>query len=269
MADLSDVENSIVALVNGALYPMGPNQDSVVDTICRVYRGWPSPANLNSDLALGNINVSVLPASSTDEVLAIYLDEPRSKIVATALVASVAGQQVTFSGLSEEGQNVGLLIDRIPFSYRVVFGDTPASVAANLSVLIGQARIATLSGSTVSIPGAASIAARVVGTAVVSRNLRRQCRDIQISCWCPSTALRDSVCKVVDNSLAMTSLVDLSDGTKSRIHYLSTQIHDQSQNALLFRRDLCYKCEYSTIGTTTAPVMLFGDLRSKGVDLIV
>jgi hypothetical protein len=260
VADLSDVENAIVAEVVSALYPNGISQPSTIGATCRVYRGWPAPASLNSDLAAGTVNVTIFPAATPDEVPDRYFDYVYATIPATSLEAIVAGQSVTIAGVVGNNQIVGLLIDGIPFSYSVNATDTVGSIAANLASVVNASRIASLSGSIITIPGAVSLVSRVVTNATISQALRRQRREVQINCWCPSPTLRDSVCESVDFALASSPFIELSDNTKAHVRYISTQVYDQSQNALLYRRDLCYRFEYSIINSAAVPVMLFGDL---------
>jgi hypothetical protein len=264
MADLADVENAIVAQVVGALYPNGILQSSVTGATCRVYRGWPSPAALNSDLSAGTVNVTVFPATVPDEVPDRYFDAVYADIPAIALKANVSGQSVTISGLVGSNQIVGLLIDGVPLAYSVNINDTPVGIAANIATAISGGRIAILSGSTITIPDAKSLVARIATNAMISQAMRRQRREIQVCCWCPSPLLRDQVSKSVDLVLAASSFIDLADNTKAHVHYISTQVYDLSQNALLHRRDLCYRFEYTIIDSTTAPVMLFGDLLRNG-----
>jgi hypothetical protein len=264
MADLSDVENAIVTNVIGALYPNGVSQASVVEAICRVYRGWPTPTALNSDLAAGAVNVTVFPATKPDEVPDPYFDMVYASTSAIGLAAVVTGSSVTFSGLTVANQTVGLLIDGVPYIYNSNAGDSTENIAANLAALIQGSRLAVLSASTITIPGVASLTVRIVTKASVSWSVRRQRREVLICCWCPSALLRDSVCTAVDFALAVSSFISLTDGTKAHAHYVSTQVYDQSQNALLYRRDVCYKFEYTLINKTNAPVMLFGDLINNG-----
>jgi hypothetical protein len=260
MADLSDVENAVVATVVSALYPNGTTLASVVGSICRVYRGWPVPATLNSDLAANVINVTVFPANRPDEVPDAYFDLPYPRSPAVTLVVTTTGQTVTFSGLVAANQIVGLLVDGTPYAYITINGDTLESIAANLMTLVAVHRLAILVGSTITIPDVRSLIARVVMNATVSHSLRRQRREVHVGCWCPSVILRDSVCTAVDLSFAGFSFISLGDSTVAHVQYVSTQVYDQSQNALLYRRDLCYKFEYTTVGSDSAPVMLFGDL---------
>lgn len=269
MADLSDVENAIVSEVTAALYPQGTSLASSVGATCRIYRGWPSPTALNSDLALGTVNVTVFPAITADELPDPYFDRLYASIASNSLAATVAGQSVTFSGVAVTNQVVGLLVDGVPYSYSINEGDTSESIVANLMVMISADQIATPVGSTLTIPGARALEARIVTNATVSRGLRRQRREIRVSCWCPSAVLRDAVCKTVDLALTSSSFIHLSDETKAHVHYVSTHVYDQSQSALLYRRDLCYKFEYTIISSTVAPVMLFGDLFNNGSDTFV
>ncbi len=198
MADLSDVENAVVLEVTNALYPQGISQASIVGATCRVYRGWPITASLNTDLAAGVVNMAIFPTNKPDEIPDPYFDRSYATIAPTTMIASVAGQVVTFSGLVASNQVVGLLIDGVPFSYAVNAGDTSQSIAANLAVLINVTRVVSVSGSTITIPAARSLIARAVTNSAFSQGVRRQRRGIDVSCWCPSAALRDSVCRTVD-----------------------------------------------------------------------
>jgi hypothetical protein len=269
MADLADVENAIVAQVVGALYPNGISQSSITGAICRVYRGWPSPAALNLDLGAGTVNVTVFPATVPDEVPDRYFDAVYADISAISLAATVAGQSVTISGIVGSAQIVGLLIDGVPLSYSVGDSDTTASIAAGIAAAISGDRIAILSGSMITIPNVVSLVARVVRNGTISQAMRRQRREVQICCWCPSPLLRDQISKSVDHVLAASSFIDLADNTKAHVHYISTQVYDLSQNALLYRRDLCYRFEYTIIDRSTVPVMLFGDLLRDGIGSFV
>ena len=264
MADLSDVENAIVAEVTGALYPQGLSDVSIVGTTCRVYRGWPVTAALNSDLAAGIVNVAIFPANKPDDVPEPYFDRLYTTTSASSIVASVTGQSVAFSGVVVASQVIGLLVDGVPYTYSTITGDTSESIASNLAALVGANRIAAVSGSKVTVPDAIYLTARVVTNAIMSEGLRRQRREIQVSCWCPSAALRDTVCATVDFAMASSPFIDLVDQTKAHVRYVSTEVYDLSQNALLYRRDLCYQCEYTMISSTPASVMLFGDLIENG-----
>jgi hypothetical protein len=263
MADLSDVENAVVAKVIGAIYPAGISQTSAIGVACRVFRGWPSPANLNQDLAGGTVNVTVFPTNAPDEVPGAYFDDPQTNVPPTSLIATVVGQSITISGPINSNQTIGVLIDGVPFSYSAGEHDTTDSIAANLSALVSVSRISVLSGSTFTIPGSRSLFARTVTNASVSWGLRRQRRQIQTIAWCPSFVLRDAVCKIVDLALGASSFISLPDGTSAHCLYVSTHVYDQSINALLYRRDLCYQFEFTTVNTVVAPVMLFGGLLAN------
>ena len=265
MADLSDVEIALVSQITDALYPNGSSFPSVINSICRVYRGWPSPANLNTDLSTGIVNVTVVPATTSDEVLAPYFDRYYAGYAPVGLIATVKGNDITFSGLVASNQLLGILVDGQPYCYRINIDDTLEIIAAKLGAMVSTDRIAFVSASTLTIPGTVSLAARIVADAAVSRGLRRQSREIQVICWCPSPAVRDLVCANIDLALTNSPSIDLVDLTKAYMRYVATHIHDQSQSALLYRRDLCYKCEYTLISTVSTPVMLFGSLSDNDI----
>lgn len=218
------------------------------------------PASLNSDLAAGIVNVTIFPTASPGELLDSYLDRPIATPSPAGLTATVTGTCVTFSGPVLVGQIVGILVDGVPYIYNVCSNDSAENIVGNLVVLICRNRLAIASGSSLSIPNAIVLIARVVMNGIVSRELRRQRREIQVNCWCPNASLRDMVAATIDMGVSLSPFISISDGTMAHVRYVFTQAYDQSQNALLYRRDLCYEFEYTEIQCTSAPVMLFGDL---------
>lgn len=267
MADISDVETALAALVAQALYPSGTSAPSAIGADCRIYRGWPNSAALDSDLKAGVVNITIYPGDAGGWVTSRYLQEWRTDQVAPTLFCTVAGATVTFSGTAAQGQLAGLRIDDRTYAYAVRTGDTPLSVAANLASLASQDAIINLSGAAISAPAAFRVDARVVGSATALKEVRRQRQSIRVACWCPTPATRDAAAVTVDQALAAISFLDLADGTQARVVYAGSTVLDQSQNASLYRRDLLYTAEYPTLITQTQPEMLWGALGIAGAQV--
>jgi hypothetical protein len=268
MADLSDVENALLGYLNNAIYPSGPLQPANLGVDCRIYRGWPIPARLNADLTAGIINVTVNPDTTVGETTTRFFPVWYGSTPKSALSVAVNGVTATISGTANSGQVVGLIIDGRPYSYRTVVGDTPQLIAANLMAAVQADRTALLAGSSLSIPGAHTVLGRVVVDTPVSKEVRRQSHNLRIGCWCPTPVLRDQVCSLLDSTLAALPFIVTDDEASTRITYRGTQIFDQSQNALLYRRDMVYQVEYPTLSSQTAPAMLFGDLQFNAIHRI-
>ena len=269
MADLSDIENALIGRLVSILYPEGLDQPSTVGATCRIYRGWPSPASLNNDLSAGIANITVFPASTPDEILPRYFDQTDIAPVRPRLSATVANNSVTLSGTADAGQTVGLLVDNLPITYRTADADTPDLVAASLAAAVSAVRVATYSGATITIPGARTMVVRIATPAKVIRQLRRQRKELQISCWCPTPALRDKLCATIGPGVTESQFISLPDGSQSHIVFSGNHVFDQSQNASLYRRDLSYFCEYSMVSVETSPVMIFGELVSGATRSII
>lgn len=269
MADQSDVESELVTLVSAALYPDGIGSSSVPGPLCRVYRGWPKAAALNSDLAAGRINVTVFPAGTAVRNTTRYPNEWTTTPVAPTLTATTAGPIVTFGGSSTIGQLAGVRVDGRSYVYRTSSNDTPSSVAANIAALARADGIVTLSYATLIFQGAGDVLARVVADAPGLMEVRRQTQSFRIICWCPSPSLRDAVAIAIDTALATMYFITMPDSTAARLIFLGSTVFDQSQDAILYRRDLIYTVEYATTITSLQPSMLFGSLDLNAEDYIV
>jgi hypothetical protein len=260
MADQSDVENALVALVANALYPNGSGSSSLPGPDCRIYRGWPNSAALDTDLGNGVINVTVFPQGEPGRNTTRYSQQWQGSSTQSTLTASVSGTSVTIEGTVGLGQLAGILVNDSSYVYVVQVSDTPEIVAANLATLARADWIVNLSGATLTIPGAGSLLARVVAGASVMQEVRRQEQAFRITCWCPTPATRDASASAIDLLLVGFQFIELADGSQGRLQYHGTLEFDQSQDALLYRRDLLYNVEYPTTITTLQPAMLFGEL---------
>ena len=141
MADQSDVEQTLAAIVSGVLYPMGTGAASITGLACRVHRGWPAAATLDADLAAGRVTVTVSGDARGQRNTTRYPDEWRpTRLASPGLTVEVAGIAATFSGIAAVGQLAGILADDVAAVHRTVPSDTPSTVAAALaSALSGVA----------------------------------------------------------------------------------------------------------------------------------
>ncbi|WP_428493228.1 hypothetical protein [Rhodopila sp.] len=258
MADISDVEQAVASTVTSILYPAGTIESSILGVFCRIYRGWPNSTTLNADLSAGSVNVTVTSDNESGRITTRYLPEWYKMPSMPGVAGSVTGQTVIISGNPSAGDVVGVIVDGAAYAYRIVAGDTPGLVAANLSGLIQTNRPSLVQGPTVSVPGASTILVRVVHDSSASFESRRQEKDVRIISWCPTPPIRDLVATALDAAFNEMSFLVLSDDTSARITYRSTACYDQSQNALLYRRDLLYTVEYPTVTIIEQPSMLFG-----------
>ncbi len=261
MADQSDVEVALVSLVSAALYPNGTDDASVPGPDCRVFRGWPTSAALDVDLAAGKINVTVFPIGDTSRTTTRYSEQWAGIPAEPNLITIVDGQSVTFSGNADTGQVAGILIDGRSYAYRTQAGDTPELVAASLASMARVDSIVRLSCGTLTILGAGNLLARVVADAPVYTEIRRQEQGFRVACWCPTPTTRDATAGAIDLALSSQHFIGLTDGTSGRLLYVGTTEFDQSQNSRLYRRDLNYSVEYATTLATKLPAMLFGEVR--------
>ena len=264
MADLSDVEAALVSAVTGVIYPNGVGEASVTGAPVRIYRGWPLLGALGNDLAAGVANISVFSAPHATRNTTRWAPVANTTAGVATLMVAVSGISATFSGSGGTGQVAGLLVANQPFIYRGRAGDTPALVAAMMAEAVRAQRACWLSGSTVSVPGASSIVARVVADGSLLTEWARQKQGFRISSWCPNPMTRDRICGLIGNALAMQSFLTLADGTGGRMRYRSTTSFDDDQDAQQYRRDLVYDVEYATTFEQSAPSMLFGDLTFSG-----
>ncbi|MGH8220889.1 MAG: hypothetical protein ACREUT_20330 [Steroidobacteraceae bacterium] len=278
MADLSDVENALVALIATTLYPNGSEAPSSLGLDAKVYAGWPQPSELEADLAAEPpvAHVSVYPRPeehNTTRYPLKWVEASRNVVSLTLAIGEVSQDPLTgtvglfptitiggVSGGAANPQNVMALVNGKAYVHAVQPADTPESIASALAQLIGD-DLAGVSafGPTVTLPATARLqAARVGATGTIRREMRRQERLFQIGIWAATPKDRDSLAKPIDLALASSFWLSLSDGTTARLIFRSSVQSDALQKERAYRRDLLYTAEYPMIevqGTAELIVM--------------
>jgi hypothetical protein len=263
MADQADVETALAGIVGGVLYPNGTLQPCAVPgVVCRVFRGWPTPAALEADLAAGRVNVSIRAAAGSTRVTTRYSDEwSIPQPTQPTLSAVVQDTTVIFSGDAKAGQLAALLVDGRAVVHRTRDGDTPTGVAASLTAQLRQLGTspwdsASASGATVAVPGARQVIARIVADQTAIRETRRQRQNFTVTCWCPDPATRDAVGSIIDAVLSAVDFLALGDGTSGRLRFVDSVMTDRWEDLTLYRRDLTYSVDYATTITTVLPCLV-------------
>lgn len=252
MADLSDIESTLVSLIAQAVYPNGTGQASVANADCKVYRGWPVPANLDADLTAGKINVTVFPMGTEQNTTRYPLAWRELPVTAPTLTLTASDDAITVGGTPSSPLNAAAIVNGVGYVYAVQASDTLDSIATGLAALINADTPATSSGVVITIPAAEQLAARVGAVGTVVQEVKRQKKGFQITFWCPTPALRDAIVGPVDSALAAIEFLSLPDGTAGRMIYERSVVSDRVEREGLYRRDLFYSVEYGTTQAKTA-----------------
>src|SRR3954454_10085938 len=162
MADTSDVEQAVADAVSASLYPDGSAQSSIVGSLCRVYRGWPNTAMLNTDLTAGAVNVSVVTDNDSGKTTTRYLPDWENAPLKPGTTATATSSSITVDGTPTVGDVIGALVDGCAYTYRIQSGDSTGLVAVNLVQLIEAHRIALVHGPTIDLPLSRSVVVRTV-----------------------------------------------------------------------------------------------------------
>lgn len=147
MGDVADIERAMVSTLAGAFFPGGGYQSGAVTSggaagvAVKIYRGWPTAAELDADLIAGAAHVSVFPEPGMTRLVDPYdLQWFVPNTTPTTLTATVSGNVVTFGGTGGLGQVVGVAYGTTAglstVAYRLVANDTPSTVAAAVAALI-------------------------------------------------------------------------------------------------------------------------------------
>jgi hypothetical protein len=257
MSDINDVQSTLVTLLAQLCYPNGTGQPSAPGMPVKVYAGWPSESQLDDDLRVGTVHVTVYPRPGEEKNTTRYpKDWVELERASTTLAAVIDGQQVTLSGSLPSPfspVNVSLLVSKQHYVYPVQVSDTLTSIATALATLLAVDFPGTTSaGPVITLaPAARADAARIGVTGTLIRELRRQEKGFQMIVWANTPDARKAVVDAIDPTLADTERLVMPDTYSARLCYHSTNYSDNFQKAKLYRCDLFYSVEFATTQVTT------------------
>lgn len=281
MADLSDVENALKALIVSRIYPGGttaPSAMTMPDATpipARVVRGWPNKLQLKSDLAAGIVTISISPMPGSDRDTTRYSmawEEDKARApqdrtpMGVALAASVSGapDKVTWSGVATCAQSASVTVDGRAYRVAVPVGATASDVAAAFVAAINPDRPVTQSGGSITLVGAYGLKAAM--GVIVERGLVREIgrfqRSLQIALWCKSPEQRDAANRFIFGvmsgagtargtldfidipEIVQTTPTAIVSSSKAQITYGSRNQSDDPEMAGLFRANFLYTVEF-------------------------
>lgn len=250
MADVYGIQNALVSLIAGVIYPNGTSNPSISGVTTYVYAGWPQPARLEQDLNASACHISVYPLS-TEKKLTESLGRPWRTLSTgvSGIVATVSGQQITLSGTVTTPTNINLFCDKQHHTYAVQQTDTLTTIATALAVQISGASNA---GPVITLPAAAIFDIRIGSADTVGRILRRQEKDFQITVWAGSPGVRELAALAVDNGLSALTSLNMPDGSPTVIRYKRSLISDNAQSYLVYRHDMIFCVDFSSLQTAQA-----------------
>lgn len=255
MADLSDVNNALVSLIDATLYPNGDNQPPIAGVpSTRIYAGWPTPGQLDADLLAGTCHVSVFNRESRNTTR-YQLAQIDPTVTPPALTLTINGRTVTIGGTVATGINTAIIVGTNAFTYQTVANDTLTTIAAALASSINLTYPGTTSsGAVITLPNAGPPinTARVGGSASQSIEVGRVEQVFQITVWANSPANRKAIASLIVPALMQNHFLTLADGSAARLILKSQRDDDVPQKELLYRRDIMATVEYAETATVTA-----------------
>ncbi len=86
----------------------------------------------------------------------------------------------------------------------------------------------------------------------ITREVRRETRQYQITVWASCFDKRDPLANAIDPELSAISRITLGDGSQATVAYISSLQDDDNQKIGVYRRDFFYAINYGVYQTQSA-----------------
>ena len=249
MANISVVEDTLVNLVSGILYPNGTSNPSIVASVRNIYiyAGWLIPESFQSNMQNNSdAHVTIFPTNMGRNTTRFRQEWIENTINPPTLTATLSGDQVTINGTVTIPQAVMIIVNNIGYAYQVLSTDTLDTIAASLSALIPNSSSLF---NVITINGAFSIIPRITQSGIASKEVKRQEVLFNVITWSKSRDTRTDVSNPIEIGLGKLSRFLLpQDNYWAPILYNGIKDHEELQKSIpIYRRDLIFKIEYPTI----------------------
>ncbi|HTQ70972.1 MAG TPA: hypothetical protein VMH92_05700 [Acidocella sp.] len=260
MADSSDVEQALVALVVATLYPAGTSSPSAIAGTPKisVERGWPTEADVRAAVtgSIQLIRIHAIPGMARNAARYEWQwSAPAAPAV--TLTATLAANLLTIGGTVTAGEVVAIIIAGQPYSYTALSTDTLDTIAA---ALVGLVPGASASGAVVNLPDTGTLPSVAVGApGQATMEVGRQRQVFSVWIWATTPVLRDALFSALQPAIAMALRMTMPDGSTATNKGLQTGgPNDLPARAGTWARDLRVTWEYAIQASMTGgPALIF------------
>jgi len=254
MSNLSDIEDTLVNVVTGILYPNGIDNPSIVPSVnnIRIYAGWPVPPAFEADFQLNNSHVTIFPQGAARNTTRFREDWQTIQTNSPTIVLTLSDNVITITGTVSVPQGVMIIVNGIGYAYLLQESDTLESIAENTAALIPSA---FSESNTITIPDAYSIIPRVTFYGMASKEIKRQEIIFSVITWSNSRNNRTLISDALESSLGeLRRFLVPTDNYYAMICYAGIKDHEEFQKTYsIYRRDLMFKIEYATTVSMECP----------------
>jgi hypothetical protein len=233
----------------------------------KIYPGWPLAEQLDLDLAGKLISasgqtmdrpngkaahVSIFPLQGGTAVPYQILDNfftivpPVYGLTGSTAQGASSGQVLTLTGAPGAGEFATVIADN-----NYISSHTGATAAAILSAIASDLSShypgISVTASTLTLPTAAYLTARIGAPATMGKVTHRQKQTVKVTIWAPDPKTRTLLAVAIDGIIKQSITVRMPDTTMALITYSRTNISDEGENRSIYRRDLDFECEYATV----------------------
>lgn len=264
MAILDDVNQGLVDLISGVVYPNGPTQPSAIAAEgflgpVQIFPGWPATEdvldpNMRSYGEGGDriADISVVDFGTSRSTTRFALFENIQPLPTPTLAWSISGYTATLSGNVTTPQNLCINAGRVDYVIAVAATDTLASCVAKLVALMPAG--ASANGASLTV--ADLNAARVGVVTTTQTEVGRQCTPIRVGIYTGEKSVSMALVRLIKPVLDSVSRIQLPDTSVIHVQQGVEMTAWPSSKTGVRTKTLIYPVEHPSLALGTAAEMI-------------
>src|SRR6185437_5999618 len=251
MADIADVTALLAQMANAAVYPNGYPGNSVTNSAndVTISEGWPLQQTLDSVIGAGQSYVSIFPTRINGGGNVFQVLNESYVIVPPVHGLTVTQPnpgQVQVDGTPSTGEYLTIIANG-KFTYSTVGATTAAILASIAAAASAQFPAVSVLGDTIDFGPTARLQALSGAPATIGKATHRQRAGVMITVWAPNNALRNTIAQAIDVAFKAVNRLAFPDTSQGLLVAERFEQLDRYEGASIYRRDLCFTCEYATL----------------------
>lgn len=264
MAILDDVNQGLVDLIAGVVYPNGPTQPSAIAAQgllgpIQIFPGWPAPEDvLDPDMRpyaeggdrIADISVVDFGASRSTTRFALY--ENVQPLPAPTLAWTISGNTATLAGNITVPQNLCISANKIDY---VIAVQATSGLNDCINQLVALMPVGTTShGASLTIAGLN--AARVGVVTTTQTEVGRQCTPIRVGIYTGEKSVSMALVRLIKPVLDSVSRIQLPDTSVIHVQQGVEMTAWPSTKTGVRTKTLIYPVEHPSLALGTAAEMI-------------
>ncbi len=261
MADIVSVVQALQDFIVSTFYSVLPPVagQSVIGSDVEVGDGDPDEIELKDALLAGHVFIAIIPTGGERDTTRFEEIEEEVARLPPGMSAVISGQTITFAGVANAGDCVGVNIGGVNYTFELMLNETATQLA---NAVVAAIVNTTVVGAVVSFNNIPLVFISTNGQSV--KNVGNTERLVQFTLWAQDQQTRDKAGSLLEANIRDNPFIYTGAAQEAiRMKYASSMYNNKPQDAGGYMRVIRVTLDYPATKYTPAYAVLFPTVATQ------